>query len=64
MAKGKRLIQHQNATLGIRLRMMEKSGDLFVVRMGPDSALRIPKAVSGPTIVFKSVYVKSQIVVP
>ena len=41
--------------------MMEKLGDWFVVRMGPDRALRIPKAVSGPTIVFKSLYVKSQI---
>lgn len=62
MAKGKRLIQHQKATIGIRLRMTKKSGDWFVVRMGPDRALRIPKAVSGPTIVFKSLYVKSQIV--
>lgn len=64
MAKGKRLIQHQNATLGIRLRMAEKSGDGFVVRMDPERALRIPKAVSGPTMVFKSLYVKSQIVLP
>lgn len=61
MAKGKRLIQHQKATLGIRPRMTEKSGDGFVVRIGPDRALRIPKAVSGPTMVFRSVYVKNQI---
>ena len=62
MAKGRRLIQHQNATLGVRLRMVKRFGDGFVVRIGPERALRMPKAVSGPTMVFKSLYVKSHIV--
>ena len=62
MANGNKLIQVQNIVRGIALITLWSVGFGFVVRTGPASVLSIPNIVLGPTMVFRSLKVNSQIV--
>ena len=53
------LTQFQRMMRGRRLRMVKGWGAWFVVSIGPDSALNMPKAVSGMTIDLRSLRVVS-----
>ena len=60
--KTSRLNQFQSTTRGSRRRTSPRRGVEFVVRRSPANALQMPTAVSGMTIVLRSLQVKSQIV--
>ena len=60
--KTSKLNQFQSTTRGSRRRTSPRRGVEFVVRRSPAKALQIPTAVSGMTMVLRSLQVKSQIV--
>ena len=60
MSKNSRLSQFQSITWGIRKSMVTGSGEGFVVKREPDSAVEMPSKVSGTTTDFISLAVKSQ----
>ena len=61
--KSKRFSQSQDETLGIRLTMTEILRYSLLVITSPENALKIPKAVSGPTVDFISLHRNSQMVI-
>ena len=62
MAKGRRLIHIQSVTSGIRWIMSSGEEGELVMSIGPDNALTVPNTVLGPTMVLRSLNVKSHTV--